>query len=191
MRDGVVTVEDWSPDGRRLVVDRIKFLGPQNWHDTLQVVRLDGEGGTEFEIDNASDGKFSPDGHWLAFTDQASGEVYITPFPGPGGRIALSSGGGGDPRWRGDGQELFYVSQHQVLTSVHVRESPKEFHVLSSHALFPLFLPNNVGFYDVTRDGKHFLVNTRTLREQAAPLTIVTNWLTQFQDESREETSRN
>jgi hypothetical protein len=153
-------------------------------------VGADREGETELEIDNASGGKFSPDGHWLAFKDDASGEVYITPFPGPGGRIALSSGGGSDPRWRGDGQELFYVSQHQVLTSVQVRESPAEFHVLSSHALFPLSLPSNVGFYDVTRDGKRFLVNTRTLREQAAPLTIVTNWFTQFQDKS-EETPRN
>jgi eukaryotic-like serine/threonine-protein kinase len=192
MLDEVLTVEDWSPDGRRLVVDRIKPLGPQNWHNTLQVMRVgaDREGETELEIDNASGGKFSPDGHWLAFKDDASGEVYITPFPGPGGRIALSSGGGSDPRWRGDGQELFYVSQHQVLTSVQVRESPAEFHVLSSHALFPLSLPSNVGFYDVTRDGKRFLVNTRTLREQAAPLTIVTNWFTQFQDKS-EETPRN
>ena len=86
---------------------------------------VEGEGKTDLEIDDALDGKFSPDGRWLAFGDGTSGEIYITPFPGPGGRIALSSGGGDDPRWRGDGQELFYVSHDQALISVQVQESPQ------------------------------------------------------------------
>ena len=191
MRDGVATVEDWSPDGRRLLVDRTRFLGPQNWHSALQVLGVEGEGKTDLEIDNAIGGKFSPDGRWLAFSDGTSGEIYITPFPGPGGRIALSSGGGDGPRWRGDGQELFYVSHDQTLISVQVRESPQEFHVLSSQSLFHLSLPSNVGFYDVTRDGKRFLVNTRTHKEQTAPLTVVTNWSAQFKDDSIRENRRN
>jgi hypothetical protein len=45
-------------------------------------------------------------------------------------------------------------------------------------------LPDNAGFYDVTRDGKRFLVTLRTLREQAAPLTLVTNWPAQLQNQS-------
>ena len=179
--DGVVTVRDWSPDGRYLIVVRTKFLGPQNWHDTLQVVRVTGEPKTELEIDNASDGKVSPDGYWLAYQDNSSGQLFVSPFLRPGGRIAVSSAGGGDPRWRGDGQELFYVASDQTLISVRVRESPREFHVLSSHPLFHLPLPGNVGFYDVTRDGKRFLVNIRTHKQQAAPLTVVTNWPAQLQ----------
>jgi Tol biopolymer transport system component len=181
--DGVFTVEDWSPDGRYLVVTWSKFLGAQNWHNTLQVLRVGGEAKPELEIDSAADGKFSPDGHWLAFNDN-SGQ-FVIPFPGLGGRIAVSKRGGGDPRWRGDGQELFYVADDQTVISVQVRESPQEFRVLSSHQLFRLQLPSNVGFYDVTRDGKRFLVNTRTLREQDAPLTVDTNWLAQVQSESR------
>jgi eukaryotic-like serine/threonine-protein kinase len=179
--DGVVTVTDWSPDGRYLVVVRTKFLGPQNWHDTLQVVRVTGEPKTELEIDNASDGKVSPDGYWLAYQDNSSGQLFVRPFLRPGGTIAVSSAGGGDPRWRGDGQELFYVAYDQTLISVRVRESPREFHVLASHPLFHLPLPGNVGFYDVTRDGERFLVNIRTQKEQAAPLTVVTNWPAQLQ----------
>jgi eukaryotic-like serine/threonine-protein kinase len=175
--DGVVTVEDWSPDGRYLVVDLAKFLGPQNWHDTLQVLRVAGEVKTELEMDNSGGGKFSPDGHWLAYSDDNSGQLYVTHFPGPGGRIAVSSAGGGIARWRGDGQELFYVADDQTLISVQVHESPQEFRVLSTHPLFRLQLPNNVGFYDVTRDGKRFLINIRTHKEQTAPLTVVTNWL--------------
>jgi hypothetical protein len=57
--------------------------------------------------------------------------------------------------------------------------------VLSSHSLFRIPLPNNAGFYDVTRDGKRFLVTIRTHKEQAAPLTVVTNRSAQFQDESK------
>jgi eukaryotic-like serine/threonine-protein kinase len=183
--EGVFTTESWSPDGRYLVVDSSKFLGPQNWHDTLQVRRVDGDGKPELEIDNASGGHFSPDGRWLAYSDETSGQLYVTPFPGPGGRIAVSSAGGSDPRWRGDGQELYYVANDYTLLSVAVRETPQEFQVLSSHALFRLHLPPNAGFYDVNRDGKRFLVNTRTHIEQAAPLTVVTNWSAQLQNGSK------
>jgi len=179
--DGVVNVEDWSPDGHYLVVDRHKFMGTQNWHDTLHVVRATGEAKTELEIDSASGGKVSPDGYWLAYTDGASGQLYVIPFLRSGGRIPVSSAGGWDPRWRGDSQELFYVGNDQTLISVQVRESPQEFHVLSSRPLFHLPLPGNVGFYDVTRDGKRFLVNIRTHKEQAAPLTVITNWPAQLQ----------
>jgi eukaryotic-like serine/threonine-protein kinase len=183
--DGVFTTDDWSPDGRYLVVDASKFLGPQNWHDTLQVRRVDGEGKPELEIDNARNGHFSPDGRWLAYADETSGQLYVTPFPGPGGRIAVSSTGGNDPRWRGDGQELYYIADDYTLVAVAVRESPQEFRVQSSHVLFRLQLPFNAGFYDVTRDGKRFLINTRTHKEQAAPLTVVTNWPAQLQNASK------
>jgi eukaryotic-like serine/threonine-protein kinase len=183
--DGVITEEDWSPDGKYLAITHVKLRGASNWHDTLQVLRVAGEGKPEFEIDNVADGKFSPDGHWLAYHDDASGQVYVTAFPGPGARIAVSSSGGDEPRWRGDGQELFYVDDDQNLISVQVHESPTELHVLSSHPLFRIPLPNNAGFYDVTRDGKRFLVTIRTHKEQAAPLTVVTNWSAQFQDESK------
>ena len=147
--------------------------------------RADGVAKPELEINDATNGRFSPDGHWLAYSDDNSGEIYVTPFPGPGARIAVSSQGGYDPRWRGDGQELFYVANDQTLFSAQVRESLREFRVLSSQPLFRLQLPGNVGFYDVTHDGQRFLVNTRTHKEQAAPLTIVTNWLSQIEDESR------
>jgi eukaryotic-like serine/threonine-protein kinase len=178
--DGIYDSEDWSPDGRYLLIDFSKFLGPRSLHDALQVLRVAGAGKPEFEIDNAASGKFSPDGHWLAYADNLSGQVYVTPFPGPGARIAVSSSGGGDPRWRGDGQELFYVNNDQTLISVQVHESVQDFHVLSSHPLFRFPLPDKAGFYDVARDGKRFLVNIRTLKEQQAPLTVVTNWTAQF-----------
>jgi hypothetical protein len=182
---------DWSPDGHYLAVELTKFQGRQNWQDWLHVTGVDEAGKTMLEIDNAGGGKFSPDGHWLAYYDESSGQLYATSFPGPGARIAVSRGGGSDPRWRADGQELFYIADDLSVISVQVRESAHEFHVLSSKPLFRLQLPSNVGFYDVTRDGKRFLVNTRTLREQSSPLTVVTNWPLQLQNESRSEVPKN
>jgi eukaryotic-like serine/threonine-protein kinase len=189
--EGVVTVQDWSPDGQRLAVTLTKFRGSQNWNDTLQVWQVSTGAKSGLEIADASGATFSPDGHWLAYSDEKSGEIYVTSFPGPGARIAVSSKGGGDPRWRGDGQELFYVTDDLTMMSVKLHESANEFRVLSSQPLFRLQLPYNVGFYDATRDGKRFLVNTRTYREQAAPLTIVTHWLAQMQSESKNELPKN
>ena len=186
----LVAASDWSPDGHYLALELTKFQGRENWKDSVQVVEAD-EGKPVLEIEDASDGRFSPDGHWLAYDDETSGQLYVTPFPGSGARIAVSSKGGSDPRWRGDGQELFYVAVDLTIVSVQVRESANEFHVLSSQPLFRLQLPNNVGFYDVTRDGKRFLVNTRTPKEQSEPLTILTNWLTRIQSESRNELPKN
>jgi Tol biopolymer transport system component len=172
----VLTATDWSSDGRHLAIEMTRYQGRENWENSVHVVDAASEKSV-FEISNASGGKFSPDGHWLLYNDDASGEVYVTSFPGPGARIAVSSGGGGDPRWRGDGQELFYVSDDMSVVSVRVQESVKDFHVISSTKLFRLQLPYNVGFYDVTRDGQHFLVNARTAKEQSAPLTLMTNWM--------------
>jgi len=61
---------------------------------------------------------FSPDGHWLAYTSNESGidEVYVRPFPGPGGRTQVSSGGGMFPVWECNGRELFFLSSERLIT---------------------------------------------------------------------------
>jgi eukaryotic-like serine/threonine-protein kinase len=181
----LITVTSWSLDGHYIATETTKYEGRENWKSFIRVVRAESADKPVLEIENADGGKFSPDGHWLAYSDNGSGEVYVTPFPGPGAKIAVSSKGGKDPRWRGDGQELFYVAEDQTLMSVQARESPQEVRVLSSKPLFRLQLPWNAGFYDVTRDGKRFLVNIRTHKEQAAPLTVVTNWTALVRNESK------
>ena len=191
VRGDVVEATDWSPDGRFLAFDMTRFQGRYEWQTTLQVIGVGRADKPVLNIDSADFGKFSPDGHWLAYSDSHSGEVYVIPFPGPGAPIAVSSGGGDDVRWRGDGKELFYVKDDLMLVAAQVRESAQEFRVLSSRPLFRLQLPRNIGFYDVTRDGQRFLVNARTVKEQTAPLTLVTDWTTQIQSESRNETPKN
>jgi hypothetical protein len=83
------------------------------------------------------------------------------------------------------GQEIFYLTDDLTIISVEVHESAQEFRVLSSHPLFRLQLPLGDRDYDVTRDGKRFLVSARTHKEQTAPLTVVTSWMAQFRNDSR------
>ena len=63
---------------------------------------------TEF---NELKGQLSPDNHWMAYTSDESGqrEVYVRPFPVSDGKWRISTAGGEQPRWRGDGKELFFV----------------------------------------------------------------------------------
>jgi serine/threonine protein kinase len=184
MHFDLIDPSDWSPDGRYVSVELTKFRGRGNWQNVLRVAELK-TGKAIFDIDDASGGKFSPDGHWLAYCDGSSGQVYVTSFPVRGAKIAVESAGAGDVRWRGDGQELFYVTDDQMMTAVQVHESAQEFRVLSSQPLFQLQLPDNVGFYDVTRDGKRFLVNVRTWKEQTKPLMVITNWTDELQNSGK------
>ena len=66
---------------------------------------------------------FSPDGHWVAYQSNEGGpmEVYVQPFPGPGGKRQISNAGGASPRWRRDGRELFYLSPDAKLMAVPIR----------------------------------------------------------------------
>jgi len=169
MSGDVVEPTDWSPDGRYIALVSTQFQGRYVWQSKLRVMQVAGKGEPVIEIEDASEGRFSPDGHWLAYSDDTSGEIYVIPFPGPGARIAVSSGGGSAARWRGDGRELFYVNNDRTIVAA-------QFRVLSSEPLFKMQLSWNVGFYDVTRDGQRFLVNARTNKEQTEPLTLMTNW---------------
>ena len=136
---------------------------------------------------NEQHARFSPDGRWVAFTSDESGreEVFVVPFPGPGGRIPISNQGGIDPRWRRDGTEIFYVGPRLTLMAAAVNGQSPEFEVRAVSPLFEeLFRTENYqGYgpgsgYDVAPDGQRFLINLVTGTEPPVqtPLTIVTNW---------------
>ncbi len=111
-------LEDWSRDGRYLLMGRSS--GGQ------LAVPLTGEP-TPIVVDasstNADEAQFSPDGRWIVFFSSLSGrgEIYLQPFPSPGERVTVSSGGGVQPKWRADGKELFYLSPEGTMMSVEVR----------------------------------------------------------------------
>lgn len=124
-------------------------------------------------------GKFSPDGHWLAYTSDESGhyEVYVNTFPGPGGKLQISTGGGRYPRWRKDGKELFYVTANGQLMAQEIQARDKALETGRVQKLFDgvrVTVTRNYP-YDAAPDGQKFIViEENTLG--APPLTLVQNW---------------
>jgi Tol biopolymer transport system component/predicted Ser/Thr protein kinase len=183
---------DWSADGQFLVY--IAGGGVIRRSD-LWVLRVDGSQAARPFIETMfpeSHAQFSPDGRWLAYMSIETGvfEVYVTPFPGPGERRQLSTAGGGWPRWRRDGRELFYLAadpdvandnpgRYRILTAVTVNGDGPDFEIMSEERLFAA-QPRPIGrldafTYDVSADGQRFLINTAV---EAAPpsITLVVNW---------------
>jgi hypothetical protein len=139
---------------------------------------------TEFNLRN---GQFSPDGRWVAYSSDESGrdEIYVRSFsPVPGGagsnaegKWLISNGGGIQPRWRGDGKELYYLVPDGKLMAVEVATNP----VLQAgvpKVLFgePMTVGPSFAQWDVTADGKRFLLPTPTAQAAQAPFTVVLNW---------------
>jgi Tol biopolymer transport system component len=174
---------DWSRDGRYLLYqeatpktgDDIMALPLEGEHKPMVVLQ------TPF---NEGGGVFSPDGKWIAYESDESGrdEVYLRAFspaaPAAGGKWQVSNQGGGRPRWRGDGKELFYVvesNQSNRMMAVGIRMTATSVETDLPRELFPPSV--EVGNYDVTPDGQRFLVEELlTTAAGPWPLTVVTNW---------------
>ncbi len=123
-------------------------------------------------------GQFSPDGRWIAYQSDESRrrEIYVAPFPGPGGKRQISTAGGSFPKWRGDGKEIFYLAPDNKLMGAEVNGHGA---TLEVGAVRPLFeaRPAGPGYvYDVTADGQRFLVNTAVEQKVSSPITLVINW---------------
>jgi Tol biopolymer transport system component len=130
---------------------------------------------------NESNGQISPDGKWVAYASDESGawEVYVTSFPGGAGKWQVSRGGGSEPRWRGDGKELFYIAPTGMLMAVPVN-AQSDFATGTPAPLFQIhgrapISSTDIFTYDVTRDGQRFLVNRYVKPEHVPPLTILLN----------------
>jgi dipeptidyl aminopeptidase/acylaminoacyl peptidase len=136
------------------------------------------------------EGQFSPDGRWLAYTSNESGryEIYIRTFPEVGGKWLVSAAGGGQPRWRRDGRELFYVAPDGRLMAVPIRRLAPDAPALEAGAPVPLFPTRlatggnifNTGVlaraqYAVAADGR-FLMNIAADDGITSPINIVQNW---------------
>jgi hypothetical protein len=126
----------------------------------------------------------SHDGKWIAYTSDVSGidEIYVRPFDGApagqsGGRL-VSQGGGSYARWSRDGKQLFYLSSGQELNSVAVNRQGTDISFDAPRALFEL--PEIFAFvgaypYDVTSDGKRFLVTREPLDAPTKVIQVITN----------------
>ncbi len=123
-------------------------------------------------------GRFSPDGRLVAYTSNESGrnEVYVVAFPEPGGKWQVSQDGGGEPRWSRDGRELFFVDRQNRFVSVEVIRSPAGFETGAVRPLFQYHVAGAEKRYDVSPDGKRFLVTAPAEDEAPSPVSVLTNW---------------
>jgi serine/threonine protein kinase len=123
--------------------------------------------------------RFSPDGRWLAYVSDESGrdEVYVQPYPGPGRRWLISTDGGADPVWSHDGRELFYVQEPQLM-AVSIAASD-EFSASRPRRLFDarFTVGDDRPNYDVSPDGKWFILPWSERRAPPVELHLVLNWL--------------
>jgi Tol biopolymer transport system component len=178
LEDGVDKYpQSWSPDGRFILYVTVGTTGQDLW-----VLPLVGDRKpwpflqTKF---SEGTGQFSPDGRWVAYRSDESGrfEVYVAPFPGAGGKWQISTSGGQFPRWRRDGQEIFYtVTGTNKLMAASVNGRGTGFEVGRLRPLFDLRPRVPRWFYDVSPDGQRFLVNTPEGQAESAPITLVVNW---------------
>jgi Tol biopolymer transport system component/predicted Ser/Thr protein kinase len=169
----------WSPDGQLLA---FMDVSPTTGFD-ISVLRMSDRKAEPFLRTpfNETVPAFSPDGHWLAYMSDESGryEIYVQPYPGPGGKWQISTEGGTEPVWNPNGRELFYRSGNKMM-AVEVATQPN-FTVGKPRVLFegpyapsPATFPN----YDVSSDGQRFLMLKPTEQTEAGPtqINVVLNW---------------
>ncbi len=174
-------INDWSPDGLELAVTA---LDPHSKTVAdIWIIPLSGDHApkpflaTPF---NESNAVFSPNGHWLAYQSDESGrmEIFVTPYPGPGGKWQVSQNGGAEPEWRRDGGALYFRSPDNVISEVAVTDRGAAVEVGTPKDLFQVPAIANSGTgrtFDVAPDGSRFFV-LRPIQSTAAPLTLVTHW---------------
>jgi Tol biopolymer transport system component len=195
---------DWSPDGGFLLyTDQDPATGSDLWAAPLEDAGgADGNAGpragrpvavsrTGFD---EGQGRFSPDGQWVAYVSNETGrqEIYVQPFPGPGAKTTISTGGGIYPRWHPDGTELLYIGPDMRLMSVPIDTSrPGSLEPGGPRPLFstriattgPYVLSAGIfarAQYAVAADGR-FLFNVAE-DVDAPPITVVVNWLASLAD---------
>jgi eukaryotic-like serine/threonine-protein kinase len=173
-----IVPNSWSPGDQQIMCTHQRLSG-----DHLELVPAAGGSPTSFQLSPGSqkNGQISPDGKWVAYASDESGnwEIYVTMFPGAVGKWQISRGGGTEPRWRGDGKEIFYLGPTGMLTAVPINPEGT-FSTGAPTSLFQFhgraaISSTDVYSYDVTKDGKRFLVNRYVKPERITPLTIVLN----------------
>jgi Tol biopolymer transport system component len=185
----------WSPDGRFIVFDSADAATSQKGDLWLLPMMSDRKPiqltQTPF---NELNGRFSPDGEWIAYQSDESGtsEVYVTTFvaPGPSAsragiaspiRKLVSTAGGNQPRWRRDSKELFYLTADGVLMAVPIKGQRRTAEFGTPQRLFEITrVASAGGGYDVSADGQRFLINKPVEGTGPTPITVVLNWTSGF-----------
>ena len=231
-RDEHVAWAVWSPDGSRIVFERLHegkgtlyvrsadgtggaepivdarptYQTPSSWAKTGKLAFVESTEGTSTDIrvldvnggdrsgsiavqtpEADSHPAFSPDGLWLAYASGVSGrpEVYVQPYPAPGPRVLISTGGGMAPAWRGDGREIYYhfVQDGALrLMAVPITINGSALSAGTPRQLFEVKRLSTTAparGYDVTPDGQRFLFQraVEIPPPPPSPMTLVENWI--------------
>ena len=168
--------EDWSLDGRFILYSN--FDSKTGQYDLWYLPWFGDRRPAPFLTTPfaESQGQFSPDGRWVAYCSDESGEneVYVQSFPVPGNKVLISTGGGTAPKWRRDGKELFYLAADGKFMALEVQAGA------TLKASIPQALPFNAkkkaAIYDIAADGQRFLINTATENTASGTINVVLNW---------------
>jgi eukaryotic-like serine/threonine-protein kinase len=169
-------IEDWSKDGRYIAYGL--GLNPTD----LYVIPLFGDRKPVSIVQspfNKDEPHFSFDGKWLAYGSDESGvwQVYVISFPAADQKRQVSTSGGGQPRWRQDGKELYYLASDGKMMAVDIRVGAG-IKPGVSHELFDTGLSVDpiLDQYAVTPDGRRFLILKSIGETAATPITVILNW---------------
>jgi serine/threonine-protein kinase len=165
----------WTPDGRTLVFDS---KGEETGND-IWMLSLDAErtAGPWLQTPaNEWAGRLSADGRWMAYNSDESGrtEVYVQPFPGPGGKWLVSQGGGYNAIWSRDGRQLFYRHRDQIVM-VDVETEPS-FTIGKPVVLFSGRYRATGRDFDVSPDGTRFVMMRNDDPRTTTKLNVLLNW---------------
>jgi Tol biopolymer transport system component len=185
--DGTVKIlNDWSPDGTHLVYTKIgERTRPDLW-----VADIESAATRPLLVTPASElqARISPDGRWIAYSSDETGslEVYVQRYPELGDKHKVSTAGGGQPQWRADQRELFYLSADRSLMSVEAGAGE----TIAFGAPRKLFRPaisadpaDARDHYAASADGTRFLVDGALRDGNDAAITVMVNWWVKTSDQ--------
>ena len=126
---------------------------------------------------NARGAVFSPNGKWIAYSSDETqhSEVFLASASDPSVKWQVSVAGGALPRFRGDGREIYYVDPSNRIMAVPIAENGNEVDIETAQPLFTTSPRPQCRFYDVTKDGQRFLVNT-IADEESPTVKVIADW---------------
>ena len=179
--DEMKFLSDWTRDGRFLV-----FV---SWNDAtkqdLWLLPMSGDRQPRAFLRTPAreiQAQVSPDGRWIAYASDDSGrlEVYVDSFPAPGAKVTISNGGGGQPQWRRDGKELFYLTSDGTLMAVNVVAGDAALRIARAQPLFRTTLnralSDDRNIYTAAADGQRFLISSPDIGAEPERITVLANW---------------
>ncbi len=167
------SINSWSPNGRYL------FFMVQNNASRQDVYYTDLNGDKKLtpflqSPANENNAVLSPNGKWLAYTSDESGryEVYVTAFPGPGGKWQVSNGGGGPPSWTADGKQLFFAVADKLIVVPIQNVDTFQF---GAPSVLPLHV-NEYAYLGPVAPGGRFPALKALSGGQSHPQEVILNW---------------